>query len=437
MQLAVLIAFLLLTAASVATAAWWSARGERRDRAKLEGAVAAGLDEPPSLHPVVDPMRCIGTGACVAACPEGGILGIVNGRAALLEPTRCIGHGACAAACPVEAIRLVFGTARRGVEIPNLTPDFQTNVRGIYIAGELGGMGLVRNAVKQGVEAVRSIARSLPRRPPLDSVFDVAIVGAGPAGLAATLAAKQAGLRYVTFEQEAIGGSVVHYPREKMVNTRPVELPGYGILPAREIRKEELLALWKEVVARTAIEIRLQERVVAISGAGEGRFEIATDRGRYEVLRAVLAIGRRGSPRKLGVPGEDSPSVSYSLLDPGEIRGQSVLVVGGGDSAVESAISLASPELANHVTLSYRREVFARASEANRRRLEEVEQARQLEVLRSSAVERIEPGRVVLRANGRPRIVRSDKVMVMIGGELPLSFLRKLGVETDVKFGTA
>lgn len=434
MQLAVLIAFLVVTVTSVAVATWWSRRTERRHGERLERAIAAGLDEPPSLHPVIDPMRCIGTGACVAACPEGGILGIVDGRAALLEPTRCIGHGACYAACPVEAIQLVFGTARRGVEIPHLSSDFQTNVPGVYVAGELGGMGLVRNAMTQGIAAVRSIAASLPPRRAADSLFDVAIVGAGPAGLAASLAAEEAGLRYVTVEQEAIGGTVYHYPREKMVNTRPVEIPGYGTVPAREIRKEELLALWQDVIARTGIKIRLREQVTEITARGPA-FEILTTRGRYGSLRLILAIGRRGSPRKLGVPGEESPNVAYSLGDRGGIRGRSVLVVGGGNGAVEAAISLAASELDNRVTLSYRREIFARATEANRARLEELERTGRLSVLRRSEVTAIEPEHVALRIDDRPLAVAADKVLVLIGGELPTQFLRQLGVAIDVKFG--
>jgi thioredoxin reductase (NADPH) len=238
MKLTVVIVFLFLTVGSALASWWFNRRKEHRYAATLERSIAEGLDEPPSLHPTIDPDACIGTAACVSACPEGGILGIVKGRAALIEPSRCIGHGACFAACPTHAIQLVFGTERRGVEIPHVKSDFETNVHGVYIAGELGGMGLVRNAMSQGAQAVESIASSLAARGEHDLEYDLAIIGAGPAGIAASLAAKRAGLRLVTLEQEAIGGTVYHYPREKMVITQPFEIPGYGHIAAGEIQRK-------------------------------------------------------------------------------------------------------------------------------------------------------------------------------------------------------
>jgi thioredoxin reductase/NAD-dependent dihydropyrimidine dehydrogenase PreA subunit len=432
----VVLVFVLLMIGSVLVS-WWLNRGtERRARVTLEAAVAQGLGEPPSLHPVIDPNRCLGTDACVAACPEGGILGVVNGRAALLEPTRCVGHGACYAACPTGAIQLVFGSARRGVEIPHLSPDFETNVPGLYIAGELGGMGLVRNAIAQGVQAVGSVAKSLAAAVRHGTDLDVVIVGGGPAGLGATLAAKQAGLRSLTLEQDSIGGTVYHYPREKMVITRPVDLPGYGRVDAREIRKEELLRLWYDVIRTTSIEIREGERVTAICPRAGG-FDVETTRGRHRAARVVLAIGRRGSPRKLDVPGEDAPHVAYALGDPGAVRGKGILVVGGGNSALEAAVALADPLLSNTVVLSYRGSAFGRASASNRERIEALAAAGRLAVLRRSRVVRIAATGVDLESGGIATTIPAERVYVMIGGELPLQFLAALGVAVDVKFGTA
>lgn len=436
MTWAVVLAFLFLTVGSVLVSWWLDRLRQHRDRAALETAVAEGLGEPSSLHPVIDPNRCLGTAACVAACPEGGILGIVNGRAALLEPTRCIGHGACYAACPTHAIQLVFGTAHRGVEIPHVRPDFETNVAGLYIAGELGGMGLVRNAVTQGVQAVGSVAKALAARGRHEAGYDVAIIGAGPAGLAATLAAKQAGLRSLTLEQDAIGGTVYHYPREKMVVTRPFELPGYGRIESREIQKEELLRLWHDVIRTTGVEIRVHERVTAVAPR-DGGFDLETTQGRYRTAYVVLAIGRRGSPRKLDVPGEESPHVAYALGDPTAMHGKAVLVVGGGNSALEAACALADPRLSNTVVLSYRGSAFGRATPANRERTARLEAIGHLTVLRRSRVTRISPRSVELEAEGIPSTLSVDRVYVMIGGELPAQFLAKLGVGVDVKFGTA
>ena len=139
------------------------------------------MAEPQSLHPVIDPLRCIGSGSCARACPEEAI-GIINGKAVLTNGAACIGHGACLTACPVEAIKLVFGTEKRGVDIPNVRPNFETNVPGIFIAGELGGMGLIRKAAEQGRQAINSIRA---RKVDAAADYDVVIVGGGPAGISA------------------------------------------------------------------------------------------------------------------------------------------------------------------------------------------------------------------------------------------------------------
>jgi thioredoxin reductase (NADPH) len=436
MKLTVVIVFLFLTVGSALASWWFNRRKEHRYAATLERSIAEGLDEPPSLHPSIDPDACIGTAACVSACPEGGILGIVKGRAALIEPSRCIGHGACFAACPTHAIQLVFGTERRGVEIPHVKSDFETNVHGVYIAGELGGMGLVRNAMSQGAQAVESIASSLAARGEHDLEYDLAIIGAGPAGIAASLAAKRAGLRLVTLEQDAIGGTVYHYPREKMVITQPFEIPGYGHIAAGEIQKEDLLELWQDVIRTTGIEIRVRERVTAVEAENDG-FAIETERGRYSAAYLVLAIGRRGSPRKLSVPGEELPHVTYSLGDPSELRGKTILVVGGGNSALEAAIALTDPLLGNSVTLSYRSAAFGRATIANRQRIEDLAHDDRLTILTGSEVTNIEPDRARIRQDGTATTIPAERVYIMIGGKLPTELMQRLGVSVDVKFGSA
>src|SRR5258708_5070181 len=198
-------------------------RFEARSRAAREAAAEAGLLEPASLHPTVDPAKCLGCGACVRACPEGDILGMINGKVELVEPTHCIGHGACREACPYDAITLVFGTERRGVDIPHVRPDFQTNVPGIFIAGELGGMGLIRNAIEQGSQAIESIRKLSGHR--LSQAYDVIIVAPGPARFSASLAAIKHRLRFLTIEQESFGGTVAHFPRGKVVMTSPATSP--------------------------------------------------------------------------------------------------------------------------------------------------------------------------------------------------------------------
>jgi thioredoxin reductase (NADPH) len=407
------------------------ARAHAGHAAQLRESREAGLTEPVSLHPVIDPARCIGSSACVSACPESAI-GVVGGKAQLVDPAACIGHGACAASCPMEAIRLVFGTERRGIDIPSVKPNFETNVPGLYIAGELGGMGLIRKAVEQGRQAMESIRGRRRGGQELDAV----IVGAGPAGLSAGLGAIQHKLSYVLLEQEgSLGGTVYHYPRNKIAMTAPVKLPLFGKMKFNEVSKEALLAFWQDIVKRSNLRIRFNEPMQSIERAGGG-FVVKTPRGAYRAGSVLLAVGRRGSPRKLGVPGEEQSKVVYRLVDAEQYRGRRVLVVGGGDSALEAALALAEQPGAN-VALSYRGKAFDRVKPKNRTRLEQAAAARRLQVLLESEVQSIGAREVALRANGREIKLPNDAVIVCAGGVLPTDLLKKVGIRFEEKRGTA
>lgn len=406
-------------------------RNEQKGSARLAQAVEAGFNEPASLHPVIDPRRCLNSMACVAACPENAI-GIVGGRAQLVNAGACIGHGACMAACPHDAIRLVFGTSKRGMDIPFVKPNFETNVPGLFIAGELGGMGLIRKAVEQGRQAIESIAKLK------GSGFanDVVIIGAGPAGISASLAAKEKGLRFVTIEQEeSFGGTVYHYPRNKVVMTAPVQLPIIGRMKFGEVSKERLLEFWTGVARRTRLEINFFERMESVKPDGPG-FVVVTSKGQYRTRAILLAIGRRGTPRKLGVKGEEQAKVVYRLIDPEQYRGQHVLVVGGGDSALEAAVACVQ-ESGTHVTLSYRSEAFSRVKQKNRDRLQQAEAGGRLKVLLSSNVAEIGADSVALDRGGKKLKLKNDAVIVCAGGILPTPFLKEIGVQVETKYGTA
>ena len=406
---------------------------ERRSRLFQRQEIAAGLTEPASLHPIINQNLCIGCAACVKACPENNVLGIIRRKAELIGPTHCIGHGACKTSCPMDAISLVFGTEKRGMDIPFIDPDFETNVPGIFIAGELGGMGLIRNAVTQGKQAIDSI-RKREGRNGNGKVLDVVIIGAGPAGFTASLAAMEHKMSAVTVEQETLGGTVSHYPRGKIVMTAPVVLPLIGKATFRETTKEALLKFWEGIEKQTRVKINYRERVEGIQNKGS-HFEVKTTRKTYSTLNVLLAIGRRGTPRKLGVPGEGSSKVVYRLVDPEQYRAKHVLVVGGGDSAMEAAVSI-SEEAGTTVTLSYRNEAFSRAKQKNRDRVDAAAQAGRLKVLMKSNIKVIEKNQVRIEHNGTISALRNDAVIICAGGILPTGFLKEIGITVETKYGT-
>ena len=408
-------------------------RAAKRAASAWKDSQEAGLTEPTSLHPHIDLSLCCGSGACVTACPEKTVIGIVDGKAQLVDPTACIGHGACATACPTHAITLVFGTETRGVELPVVSPQFETNVPGLFIAGELGGMGLIRNAITQGVQAIDSIAKlsGLGRNDRLD----VLIVGAGPAGFAASLAAKERGLRFRTIEQETFGGTVAHFPRGKLVMTAPTHLPLIGQMRFREVSKETLLDFWKQAKQRADIELHYEEQLLSLQRDGDG-FSATTSRSAYRTRAVLLAIGRRGTPRKLGVPGEDQPKVVYRLADPEQFAGKRVLVVGGGDSALEAAATI-SEETDAIVDLSYRGDAFQRAKRKNRQRVDAASASGRITVRLSSQITQIDKLSVKLKTSAGKIDLPNDAIIVCAGGVLPTDFLKSLGISTTTKHGEA
>jgi len=425
----------------VAIFLWYLRSRKRREEASIRAAqeaIEASMTEPPSLHPVIDPNKCIGCRSCVAACPEQyahAVLGMIRGKARLIGPSNCIGHGACHKACPVGAIELVFGTEKRGVDIPMVQPDFQTNIPGIFIAGELGGMGLIRNAIEQGRQAMESIVKlngfGVAGR------YDLVIVGAGPAGIAASLGAMKEKLNFITLEQDSLGGTVAHFPRGKLVMTRPAILPIVGKMKFTETSKEKLLEFWQGVEASTGLKINYNERVTAINRLPDGKsFEVVTPSSSYKTRAILLTIGRRGTPRQLGVPGEDQSKVVYRLIDPEQYRGQHVLVVGGGDSALEAAHSIAE-QPGTTVTLSYRSPAFSRAKAKNRDKVAELEAAGRMRVLMESNVREIREDAVVIDVGGKPLILPNQGVIVCAGGILPTGFLKEVGIQVETKHGTA
>ncbi len=401
---------------------------------KIRIAKEYGLYEPVSLHPVVNPEICIGSGACIEACPEKDILGMVNGQAKTINASQCVGHGACFHACPVQAITLCIGTEKRGVELPHVSPEFESSLPGIFIAGELGGMGLIKNAVEQGKQACDFLTKKIKR--PSTAEYDVIIIGAGPAGIAATLTAVKNKLKYLTLEQESLGGTVFNFPRSKIVMTSPMELPLYGKIKLAETFKSELLDLWNDVISQYNIKINEQEKVEEIKKSGE-QFVVTTIKGKYSASSVLLAIGRRGTPRKLGVPGESKEKVSYRLLEPDLFYNKKILIVGGGDSAIESALMLANGD--NEVTISYRNNTFARLKPKNLESINELEKSGRVKIIFNSNIKEIFDDKVILfhTEDNKEIELPNDLVYIFAGGELPIAFLEKTGIKITKKFGEA
>lgn len=420
------LAIFVLLVTLIAVPYWRRVARHKREATKtLEKNVRAGTLYPATLHPKIDITSCIGCAGCVRVCPEG-VLGIVEGRAAIVSGVKCIGHALCADICPVGAITMGFGTPKAGQEIPVYNEQYESNVKGLYIIGELGGVGLIRNAVAQALKAMEDLSRKKRTRPA--DGYDVIIVGAGPAGLTAALACQARNLRYVVLEQDEIGGTILHYPRQKLVLTQPVELPLYGRLRFSEITKEDLLKIWTEIVGRFRLNIATHHKVDSIDNV-HGTFAVNAKGETFLGASVLLAIGRRGSPRKLGVPGEHLPKVMYRLIEAESYTNKRILVVGGGDSAVEAAVGLASQK-GNTVTVSYRREDFVRLKEKNEKRVKELIAGGKIRAVFNSQVTEIRPDGVLLHEGEKiTHNLPNDFVFVFAGGDLPTELLKRAGVQ--------
>jgi thioredoxin reductase len=431
----------LVLALGIAFLATLSRRAElarmRRGIEERERATRAGAAEL-LQHPVVDLSRCLGCGTCVASCPEQGVLELVHGQAQVVNGARCVGHAACERECPVGAITVTVANLAERADVPVLTSELESvSAAGLFLAGEVTSHALIRVAIEQGVAAVGEVARRLAGTPTDAEEHDLCIVGAGPAGLAAALEAKRLGLAFFVIEQErGPGGTVARYPRKKLVLTQPVELPLHGSLGGgrTSFTKEELVELWQAIAREQELPIHDGVTYLGCERTSGGGFLVRTDRGELRARHVVLAIGRRGSPRRLGVSGEDLPKVATGLLDAHGYQGRRVLVVGGGDSAVETALALAEqPE--NEVVLSYRRAALFRIRERNRARLEEAVSGGRLRLVLASEVRAILPDAVELEVveNGQRRSLRlpNDDVFVMAGGTAPLELLARSGVSCD------
>jgi putative YpdA family bacillithiol system oxidoreductase len=409
---------------------------KKREAEAMKSAEKGKLfsEGPKSQHPHIDTAQCIGCATCTTVCPEGDVLAMIAGKAVLVNGYKCIGHSLCAEACPVGAITMVMAAPSMGADMPYMTPEYETSIPNLFIIGELGGLALIKNAVNQGRECIDTLIRRRDSSPlrRANGVYDVLIVGAGPAGIAASLRAIENNLNYVTLEQDEVGGTVAKYPRQKLVMTSPVEFPMYGKFKKTELSKENLLQFWDMVLQRSDFHCVTGEKVESIATGPDGVFHVMSAHNQYQAHAVILALGKTGTPRKLGVPGEGLPKVMYRLIEADHYVNKKILVVGGGDSAVEAAMGLAN-QMGNKVTLCYRSAQFSRIKERNAKRIEDCMRSGKVEVLFETNPKEFKEESVVLDVKGEVREILNDFVWIFVGGIPPYDFLKKIGIQFGMR----
>jgi thioredoxin reductase/polyferredoxin len=331
-----------------------------------------------------------------------------------------------------EKIQAVLASGDLPTRRPALRAHRESNIPGLYVIGDLAGAPVIKLAMAQGVEVIEHIAAKPDARSQDANVYDVVVVGAGAAGLNAALAARDKGLRTLVLERGKIANTIEDFPEGKWVYAEPDSSPPKGKLWLDGARKEDLIQRWHQIVTENHLDVRAEEGLKSLERQRDGGFRLTSDKGEYRARRVVLATGQRGNPRKLKAPGEDRETVYHRLYSPRHYKNEDILVVGGGNSAVEAALVLAEQ---NRVRLSYRGSEFSRLFKDNERKLNQAAAERRIEpILNSNVVEFREKEAVLEIGRGDRRertTVPCDHAFVLIGAELPVQFLKSLGIRME------
>jgi thioredoxin reductase (NADPH) len=339
---------------------------------------------------------------------------------------------------------------QRIAEVPALDDSYQSSVAGLYVVGETAGTASINLAMRSGRQAVEFVASALKglKPAPQPEVYDVAIVGCGPAGIGATTTAKSQGLSYIALERTTAASTIRNYPRGKFVQSTPIDINEYGtFMMEGDNSKEGLVKKWEEMLATIQVAIEEREEVTDIKRA-EDLFEISTAAGKnFKARFVILAIGVRGSPRKLNLPGEAPERVCYNLIEPEEYHDRHILVVGGGNAGAEVTQALANPELRNIVSYSYRDATLGPpVTPENAERISALQQQGLITAYPMSQVLEIKEGKVVLGPRAaqagptltggpgtvvisEPAELVNDVIFAMLGAELPTRLMKAFGIQ--------
>ena len=387
--------------------------------------------------PQINTATCLGCYACVDACPFD-VLEIQRYVAVVTRPADCCGAILCQQVCPNDSLQITEGAKVEGR--PRVDEHLESkDAPGVFLAGDLTGLPLIKNAIAQGAQTITRIAK-LPRGHREAGTVDVAILGAGPAGISAALRAHELGLSYVVLEQGSVASSIRSFPRGKLVFDQPLAMPVEGALWLRESTKEELLAQWTRIVRTHRLAILEGHRVTSIARSGAAFVLTAkTHDGEraFAATRLVLAIGRRGTPRLLDchIASGAEAKVSYAVADARSFAGKRVLIVGLGDSAMEVACAIAR-QPGTSVTISCRGKDFARGKARNIAEVKALAAKNKLRLAFETEVERVDPATVMLRTNEGREEIANDLVVVLIGGVPSWDLVRAAGVSLDLQPST-